>query len=158
MADQTLISNTVSLKASPWHRRGTPAVAAGKRAAERVCKWATPLWTSVKAGSGLTVNCMCRMGRSRRHNYTNPLLISGSVGKLTRNDARDVASTRIPNKKTLQRALETRDGVAPHEWAADVRSDLIGGDSHLPCEPRCTTCPLDCGWSSRPLAASGQYY
>lgn len=74
---------------------------------QSVCvrKWATPLWTSVKAGSGLTVNCMCRMGRSRRHNYTNPLLISGSVGKLTRNDARDVASPSIPNERTLQQAL-----------------------------------------------------
>lgn len=167
MADQTLISNTVSLKTLPWHRRRSPAVAAGKCAAECVCKWATPLWTSVKAGSGLTVNCMCRMGRSRRHNYTNPLLISGSVGKLTRNDARDVASPRIPNKKTLKQTHGTRGCVArrhPQERASDVRSDLIVGDSHgglLPCEPegsRCATCPLDCGWSSRPLAGSGHCY
>lgn len=135
----------------------------------RVCvrKWATPLWTSVKAGSGLTVNCMCRMGRSRRHNYTNPLLISGSVGKLTRNDARDVASPRIPNKKTLKQEREARGCVAsrrPLEKPGEVRSGLIVGDSHgglPPCEPEgsgCATCPLDCGWSSRPLAASGQCY
>lgn len=61
------------------------------------------------------------MGRSRRHNYTNPLLISGSVGKLTRNDARDVASPGIPNKKTLERArLPERD--ERNRWRA--------GDSH----------------------------
>lgn len=35
--DQTLISYTVSLKTLPWHRRGSPAVAAGKCAAECVC-------------------------------------------------------------------------------------------------------------------------
>lgn len=99
MGNQTLISSTVSFKTLPWHWCWSPAVAAGKCAAECVYKWGTPLWTSVKAGSGLTVNCMCRMGRSRRHNYTNPLLINGSVGKLTRNDARDVASPRNPNKK-----------------------------------------------------------
>lgn len=96
----------MSFKILPWHWCLSPAVAAGKCVAECGYKWGTPLWTSVKAGSGLTVNCMCRMGRSRRHNCKNPLLINGSVGKLTRNDARDVANPGIPNKKQSP-ALET---------------------------------------------------
>lgn len=122
MGDQALISDTVSFWDIAMAPASMPSCGCwGKRAAECARKWATPLWTSVKAGSGLTVNCMCRMGRSRRHNYTNPLLISGSVGKLTRNDARDVASPGIPNKKTLERArLPQRD--ERNRWRA--------GDSH----------------------------
>jgi len=154
MDNQTLISSTDYFKTLPWHWHWSPAVAAGKCAAECVYKWGTPLWTSVKAGRGLTVNCKCRMGHSRRHNYTNPLLISGSVGKLTRNDARDVASPRNPNKKHSA-ALETGSyGPSSPEVVTDAWSVLIsataGDDSHvaqLPTtlSPCLATCPLDCG-------------
>lgn len=154
MDNQTLISSTVSFKTSPWHWHWSPAVAAGKCAAECVYKWGTPLWTSVKAGRGLTVNCKCRMGHSRRHNYTNPLLISGSVGKLTRNDARDVASPGNPNKKHSP-ALETGSyGPGSPQVATDLWSVLIsaaaGDDPRvalLPAtpSPRWAACPLDCG-------------
>lgn len=118
-------------------------MAAGKRAAECVYKWGSPLWTSVKAGRRLTVNCMCRMGHSRRHNYTNPLLISGSVGKLTRNDARDVASPRNPNKKHSAALKTGSDGPSSPEVLTDAWSVLIstaaGDHSHVavpPSQPR----------------------
>lgn len=66
------------------------------------------------------------MGHSRRHNYTNPLLISGSVGKLTRNDARDVVSPRNPNKKHSP-ALETGSyGSGSPKVEAGARYVLIG--------------------------------
>lgn len=153
MDNQTLISSTVSFKTLPWHWHGSPAVAAGKCAAECVYKWGTPLWTSVKAGRGLTVNCMRRMGHSRRHNYTNPLLISGSVGKLTRNDARDVASPRNPNKK---HSPSTGDWViwprfpSSSGWLVicfDQCSCRIPTSACSPTtpSPRWATCPLDCG-------------
>lgn len=139
MDNQTLISSTVSFKTLPWHWHWSPAVAAGKCAAECVYKWGTPLWTSVKAGRGLTVNCMCRMGHSRRHNYTNPLLISGSVGKLTHNDARDVASPRNPNKKHSPEQETRSYGPRSPEVVTDAWSVLIsaaaGDDSHVALLP-----------------------
>lgn len=107
-------------KTLPWHWHWSPAVATVRCAAECVYKWGTPLWTSVNAGRGLTVNCMCRMGRSRRHNYTNPLLISSSVGKLNRNDARDVASPGNPNKKHSP-AQETGSHWSRLPWSRDWR-------------------------------------
>lgn len=148
MDNQTLISSTESFKTLPWHWHRSPAVAAGKCAAECVYKWGTPLWTSVRAGRGLTVNCMCRMGHSRRHNYTNPLLISGSVGKLTRNDARDVASPRNPNKKHSP-ALETESyGPGSPKAETGTRSVSIraaaGDDSRVALLPTNPSSCLNC--------------